>query len=98
MKLAKWDVHPSKTSSWVADTTLWLPVIDETLPAPSVFTPYITRRYSVAVQLNVCGARMGKASFHLDVPVQVVYVDSFDGEATGHGGVGDMGDVPKYVP
>jgi hypothetical protein len=95
MKLLQWNVHSEKKSTWILDTTLWLPVASGMLLAPSVFTPYVTRRYSVAMQLDVSGEKMGKTSFHLSVPVQIVYVGQSSGEVDEDGQVCD---VPRYVP
>lgn len=41
------------------------------LLAPTLFTPHLSRRYSLLVQIKVAGN--GKASFRLEVPVQIVY-------------------------
>jgi hypothetical protein len=95
MKLLQWNVHSKKKSTWILDTTLWLPIASGMFLAPSVFTPYDTRRYSVAMQLDDSGEKMGKASLHLNVPLQIVYVGQSDGEVDEDGQVCD---VPRYVP
>lgn len=66
---------------WVATALVWMPVSEGATPAPTFFTPYLSRRYSISLRLEVTGE--GKAVFNLHVPLQIVYPS------------GDM-DVPSY--
>ncbi|KAK3077021.1 hypothetical protein LTS18_011408, partial [Coniosporium uncinatum] len=62
---------------WTANTTLWVPLLDDdAAPVPSFFTTYLARRYSVVVKVKVKGE--GRATFRLCVPLQILYagVDS----------------------
>lgn len=43
-------------------------------PTPTFSTPYLFRRYSFTVHVEVSGP-LGKAAFDLEVPVQIVYMD-----------------------
>lgn len=56
---------------WIAHALVWLPITENATPAPTFFTPYLSRRYSVSLRLEVKGE--GKAVFSLNVPLQIVY-------------------------
>lgn len=56
---------------WIAHALVWLPITENATPAPTFFTPYLSRRYSVSLRLEVKGE--GKALFILNVPLQIVY-------------------------
>jgi len=56
---------------WTKQDELSLSMPREALPVPTFFTPYVSRRYSLLVQITVTG--IGKARFRLEVPVQIVY-------------------------
>jgi hypothetical protein len=60
------------TVTWVRDMTVLLPVVENTFPAPSFFTPFIARRYSLGLRLDVKSA-WGDAAYRLTVPLQIVY-------------------------
>jgi hypothetical protein len=70
----------SKESVWMCDTVIWLPVCEQSCLTPTFFTPYVSRRYSLSLQMEAKGAD-GKASFHLNVPLQVVYPTDFGTDA-----------------
>jgi hypothetical protein len=57
---------------WAQDAVVWLPISEHASPTPSFFTPYLTRRYSVAMRIDVKSGE-GSAVFHLNVPLQIVY-------------------------
>jgi hypothetical protein len=63
--------HSSTENIWIANALVWLPVTENSSPAPTFFTKYLSRRYSVSLRLDVKGG--GKAVFNLQVPVQLVY-------------------------
>lgn len=52
---------------------VWTPVSEGATPSPTFFTPFLARRYSAGIRLDVKGA--GKAIFQLHVPVQLVYAE-----------------------
>jgi hypothetical protein len=61
-----------ETATWVRDMTVLLPVVENCFPAPSFFTPYLARRYSLGLRLEVKSA-WGEAVYRLTVPLQIVY-------------------------
>jgi len=64
--------HGHQTGNdWIAHALVWLPITENATPAPTFFTPYLSRRYSVSLRLDVKG--QGKALFNLHVPLQIVY-------------------------
>jgi hypothetical protein len=63
--------HASSESIWTANALVWLPITENTSPAPTFFTNYLSRRYSVALRLEVKGG--GKGVFNLQAPLQIVY-------------------------
>ncbi|KAF2403710.1 hypothetical protein EJ06DRAFT_527313 [Trichodelitschia bisporula] len=56
---------------WMNETVVWLPITEKSNPAPTFFTPFISRRYSVSLRFAAKGD--GKANFLLQVPLQIVY-------------------------
>jgi hypothetical protein len=58
-------------NDWIAHALVWLPITENATPAPTFFTPYLSRRYSVSLRLEVKGE--GKGLFNLNVPLQIVY-------------------------
>jgi hypothetical protein len=84
LRLQDWDVHDDIGSiekpvigahSYTHNTTVWLsiPTKDEdAYPPPTFSSPYLSRKYSFTVRIDVCGS-LGRASFNLEVPVQIVY-------------------------
>lgn len=75
--------HNSSEIHWIANALVWLPITENTSPAPTFFTKFLSRRYSVSLRLDVRGS--GKAFFALQVPLQIVYPE-FPGSA----------DTPSY--
>lgn len=72
LRLSHWTRGPSTIeSSWVANALVWLPITENSSPSPSFFTSYLSRRYSVALRLDVKGG--GKGIFNFQVPLQIVY-------------------------
>lgn len=68
-----WQQDASKeTVTWVRDLTVLLPVVENCFPAPSFFTSYIARRYSLGIRLNVKSS-WGDAVYRLTTPLQIVY-------------------------
>jgi len=61
----------ARKGAWQHDTVAWLPVCESSMPTPTFFTQYAARRYSVALRFDVQGD--GNATFHLTVPLQIVY-------------------------
>lgn len=61
----------ARKGTWQHDTTMLLPICEGTLPTPTFFTLYLARRYNVALRFDVQSD--GKASFHLTIPLQIVY-------------------------
>jgi hypothetical protein len=73
LKHSGWKHDASEAGrDWVQDTTVWLPVSEHASPTPSFFTPYLSRRYSVAMRIDAKNGD-GSAVFHLNVPLQIVY-------------------------
>jgi len=86
LRICHWTRNPSSSpseNSWIANTLVWFPVTENSSPAPTFTTKYLSRRYSVSLRLEVKGS--GKAVFNLQVPIQIVY----------SGALG-VGDVPSY--
>jgi hypothetical protein len=73
LRLPSWRVDVTEPRNWAQETTLWLPVIENACPPPTFLTPYLTRRYSVSMHLDISSADQGRASFDLTVPIQIVY-------------------------
>jgi hypothetical protein len=74
LHLCHWTRNTSSHSSgdeWIAHALVWLPITENATPAPTFFTPYLSRRYSVSLRLEVKGE--GKSLFSLNVPLQIVY-------------------------
>ena len=71
-----------KVKSWVASALVWMPISEGATPAPTFWTPFLARRYSAGLRIDVKGSA-GKGLFQLSVPVQVVYPEV-------------MGEVPTY--
>jgi hypothetical protein len=63
--------HSSMENVWIANALVWLPITENASPAPTFFTKYLSRRYSVSLRLEVKGD--GKGVFNLQVPIQLVY-------------------------
>jgi hypothetical protein len=57
--------------TFTARAMIWMPISEGATPSPTFFSPYLARRYSAGIRVEVKGA--GKAVFQLHVPVQVVY-------------------------
>lgn len=74
LRVCHWTRNASSHHSeneWIAHALVWLPITENATPAPTFFTPYLSRRYSVSLLLEVKGE--GKALFNLHVPLQIVY-------------------------
>jgi hypothetical protein len=74
LRVCHWTRNTSSHHSeneWIAHALVWLPITENATPAPTFFTPYLSRRYSVSLLLEVKGE--GKALFNLHVPLQIVY-------------------------
>ncbi|TLD26186.1 hypothetical protein E2P81_ATG07998 [Venturia nashicola] len=73
LHLSHWTRHTSSPYDieWVSYALVWLPITENATPAPTFFTPFLSRRYSVSLRLEVKGE--GKAVFSLNVPLQIVY-------------------------
>lgn len=71
LHLSHWTRNQQSEDEWVAHAFVWLPITENATPTPTFFTPYLSRRYSVSLRLEVKGA--GKALFNLNVPLQIVY-------------------------
>lgn len=56
---------------WTKFEALPISLPNAALLVPTFFTPHVSRRYSLIVQINVSG--YGKASMQLEVPVQIAY-------------------------
>lgn len=56
---------------WTATAFVWMPISEGSTPAPTFFTPFLARRYSAGIRLEVKGA--GKAVLNLHLPLQLVY-------------------------
>lgn len=61
-----------RAKSWSANAMVWMPVSEGATPAPTFWTPFLARRYSAGLRVEV-GGSVGKGIFQLCVPVQVVY-------------------------
>jgi hypothetical protein len=81
MTLNRWNECPNRTNTheqqgsttWAEEVELPLMLSGAVLPTPPLFTPYISRRYSLLVQIKVANKTNGKTSVWLEVPVQMVY-------------------------
>ena len=81
LTLRNWKRAPANGSaiqslpeSWTHTADLTLSIPKRVLVVPTFSTPYLTRRYSLLLQIRVAGA-VGAAKLTLEVPVQVVYRD-----------------------
>ena len=73
LQIADWQPSLySNSDAWVCDTSVLLPVCADDFPAPSFFMSYLSRRYALALSIDADSAS-GKASFELNVPLQIVY-------------------------
>ncbi|QDS67953.1 hypothetical protein FKW77_008957 [Venturia effusa] len=73
LHLSHWTRNPAShyDVEWIAHALVWLPITENAMPAPTFFTPFLSRRYSVSLRLEVKGE--GKATIILNVPLQIVY-------------------------
>ncbi|KAF1989850.1 hypothetical protein K402DRAFT_418552 [Aulographum hederae CBS 113979] len=62
-----------KPTPHTATTTLFLPLLESTMPPPTFFTSHLARRYSVALHIRA-SSDSGSATFKLNVPLQIVYL------------------------
>lgn len=79
----KWRLCPGQNSpttrtelsdnSWTKAFKLPLIIDKAVLPAPSVFTPYISRRYNLVLWIKLEGSYGDKTNLQLEVPVQIAY-------------------------
>ena len=67
----------SKQTSWSASALVWMPISESATPAPSFWTPFLARRYSASLRVEVKGSA-GKGLFQLCVPIQIVYPEIVD--------------------
>ena len=67
------------TSMLRQDLAIALP--KSALLIPTTHTEYISRRYSVQVEINVREKYLGKASVCVEIPVQIGYQDEEDVQA-----------------
>ncbi len=65
------------TDDWMIEQELALSIPTRSLLVPTFFTPHLSRRYSLVVQVKLAGN--GKTSVRLEVPVQVVYQNESPG-------------------
>lgn len=82
-KYGKKFVRKLKIDSWKAakgglpgavskEMNILLPVLENEKPAPTFFTPFLARRYTIAVIIDViCGWQT--ATIRLNLPLQIVY-------------------------
>ena len=70
-----WEQDVDEPGTWIREMVVLLPVIENAFPAPSFFTPYIARRYSLAFRLAIKSS-WGDAKFSFDVPLQIVYPET----------------------
>jgi hypothetical protein len=56
----------------VKELVVLVPALENDKPSPTFFTAYLARRYSLAISMEV-SAGWYKASYRLNVPVQIVY-------------------------
>jgi hypothetical protein len=76
LRLSGWRIDPDECpGAWMKDILVWLPVIEGSCPTPTFFTSYLTRRYSVAMRIDVKSSA-GAAVFYLNVPIQIVYSEA----------------------
>jgi hypothetical protein len=68
----------SKESAWTCDTFLWLPACEQSSLTPTFFTPYLSKRYSLSLRVDAKSSD-GKALFHLNMPLQIVYPTDIGG-------------------
>lgn len=64
--------RPSNTI-WTEAVNLPLFIYKPVLPAPPLFTPFVSRRYSISMQIRLVGTKLGNANVRLEVPVQIAY-------------------------
>jgi hypothetical protein len=67
-----WKSEKGRSDVLTKDMTLLLPILENDKPAPTFFTPFLARRYSVSVRIDVASGWQ-KASFRLNIPLQIVY-------------------------
>ena len=76
LRWPQWEEAPLCTDRpnekvWKTKHDLVLSIPSSCLPAPTFCTPYLVRRYSISLRMNVKGA--GRAEARFNVPVQVIY-------------------------
>jgi hypothetical protein len=71
LRIDSWKPGKSLASA-VKDMTLWVPILENDKPPPTFFTAFLTRRYSVAIKIDV-NSGWQKASYRLNIPLQIVY-------------------------
>jgi hypothetical protein len=72
LRVDSWKSEKGPSDLLLKDMTLLLPILENEKPAPTFFTPFLARRYSVALQIDV-NSGWHKASFRLNIPLQIVY-------------------------
>jgi hypothetical protein len=63
----------SSSDSWTESLKLPLLIDRAILLAPTVFTPYICRRYNLVLWIKLEGSSSDKTTLQLEVPVQIAY-------------------------
>jgi hypothetical protein len=79
----KWTLSPgddpsialteSPGNSWSGTLKFPLFITKPMLPAPPLFTPFISRRYNLVLWVKLVGIRSGKTTLQLEIPVQIAY-------------------------
>jgi hypothetical protein len=84
----------------VMETTVLVPVTTAALAAPTFYSPWVARRYGVALRVDVKGAGGRGVSLRLSVPLQVVYPAAPSPAASVAGSARERldGELPVYIP
>ncbi|KAF2675298.1 hypothetical protein BT63DRAFT_34033 [Microthyrium microscopicum] len=67
--------NPKDPRTWVKDITVLLPVAESSFPSPSFFTPFVARRYSMSLRVEIKSS-LGDSVYRLAVPIQIVYPET----------------------
>jgi hypothetical protein len=76
--LSPWDdpsiaLAESPGNSWTGTLKFPLFITKPMLPAPPLFTPFVSRRYNLVLWVKLVGIHSGKTTLQLEIPVQITY-------------------------
>jgi hypothetical protein len=61
---------------WSLETVVLIPVTESALIAPTFYTPFVARRYSISLRIDIESSGAKRVTFRLNVPLQVAYLEA----------------------